>query len=91
MIRNEDNKLYEICYGNYMVFLQENQMYTENVGFFVVSKESEDSEKEPRAMPIGTPEEQSLLVGNIFDDLEPAQASGNIDQEAAQPVLMPAT
>lgn len=91
LIRNVDNKLYEICYGNYTVFLPENQMHTENVGFFVVSKESEDNEKEPKAMPIGTPEGQSLLVGNIFDDLEPAQASGNIDQEAAQPVLMPAT
>ena len=60
----------------------------ENVGFFAVSMDAANLYGVKEPMPLGMTEEYAFLVGNIFDKPELRQEAG---QDAAQPLLMPAT
>ena len=90
--RNTDNLLFEICYGKYMAYCPADKCIMENVGFFAVSRDVKEFYEVGDPMPLGATEEYAYLVGNIFDNPELRQIAGQeTEQDAAQPLFMPAT
>lgn len=89
---NQDNLLFEICYGRYMAFCPGDKEWLESVGFFAVSKDAEELYGVKEPMPLGTTEDYATLAGNVFDNPELRQSGGDdLSEEGRQPFLMPAT
>ena len=95
VIKAESGRLFEICYGTYFTYDPDSDGYIESVGFFKVTHNPQLPPGKfdfPDIRPLGKTESYATLVGNIFDNPELRQSSGQeAGQDAAQSLLMPST
>lgn len=64
IIKRHDGGLYEICYGKYDIFQNDKKEAEENVGFFIIRRDSDEFQ---RPMAIGATEKNAYLIGNIYE------------------------
>lgn len=91
VLKNQDSRLFEICYGEYSTYCPVNHKFTGNVGFFMLSESVREQFNIDKPIPLGPTEEYAYLVGNVFDVPELKQAAKDAGESASQDVLMPAT
>lgn len=91
VVKNQDGRLFEICYGEHSTYCPVNHKFIGNVGFFMLSESIREQFDIDKPVPLGPTEEYAYLVGNVFDTLELRQAARNAGEWANQDVLMTAT
>ena len=91
VLKNQDGRLFEICYGEYSTYCPVNHKFTGNVGFFMLSESVREQFNIDKPIPLGPAEEYAYLVGNVFDVPELKQTAKEAGETASQDVLMPTT
>lgn len=83
---------YEIRYGHYAAFDPVDEIFMDNVGFYMVSDEPHalyDGIQIP--FPLGYTERNAEWIGNVFDNPELKMSANAASQDTGQDVLIPAT
>ena len=91
VIKNPENLVMEICYGEYEAFCPADRLFENNIGFFVISKDVEECLGVCEPMPLGPTEDYACLIGNIFDTPMLKQTEERVAEFGDQDTLMPAT